>query len=183
MKMKRAHRILKVAKAADIAAVAALARKIWRQHYVPFLGRAQVEYMLGKFQSKAAIAAQIREGCEYYLVRSAGADAGYFAVIPSPAEASALLSKIYVSRGQRGSGLGRMIVEFVEKRCAGMGIRALWLTVNRNNHGSIAFYKRMGFRIAGRVAKDIGCGFVMDDYKMVKQIEWRPEKKKKDKFG
>ena len=43
------------------------------------------------------------------------------------------------SQQRRGTGLGKAILAFVEKRCASMGIRELWLTVNRNNTGSISF--------------------------------------------
>jgi ribosomal protein S18 acetylase RimI-like enzyme len=46
----------------------------------------------------------------------------------------------------------------------------LWLTVNRHNTGSIAFYQHLGFKVSGTVVQDIGSGFVMDDYKMVKAI-------------
>jgi diamine N-acetyltransferase len=44
------------------------------------------------------------------------------------------------------------------------------LTVNRHNAGPIAFHQRMGFTIAGTLVQDIGQGFVMDDYKMIKPI-------------
>ncbi|NCA83730.1 MAG: GNAT family N-acetyltransferase, partial [Opitutae bacterium] len=56
----------RVESAEPIAAVAALAREIWTQHYVPIIGAAQVEYMLEKFQSAEAIARQLAgEGYEY----------------------------------------------------------------------------------------------------------------------
>mgnify|MGYP001146777304 CR=1 FL=1 len=151
----------------QIAAVAALAREIWMRHYVPIIGAAQVEYMLEKFQSAEAIARQIaEEGCEYYLVP----DAGYLALVPDRAENRMLLSKIYVREEMRGTGLGRAMVEFAEKRCAELGCGRLWLTVNRNNAGSIAFYERMGFRKARMAVTDIGGGFVMDDWWMEKAV-------------
>ena len=88
----------------QIAAVAALARETWTQHYVPIIGAAQVEYMLAKFQSTEAIARQIAaEGYEYYLAPGAG----YLALVPDPAKKSLLLSKIYVKAAARGTGLGR----------------------------------------------------------------------------
>jgi GNAT superfamily N-acetyltransferase len=151
---------------ADIDAVAALAHVIWNQHYVPIIGQAQTDYMLATFQSAQAITRQIVDGYQYYLVVHDGVRAGYFAVVPNPAEGSALLSKIYVRQDHRRSGLGKAIIMFVMARCAEMGLRELWLTVNRHNAGSIAFYQRMGFVIAASIAQDIGNGFVMDDYRM-----------------
>ena len=150
-----------------IEAVAALARETWRQHYVPIIGAAQVEYMLEKFQSAEAIARQIaEEGYEYHLA----AGAGYLALAPDVAKRSVLLSKIYVKADRRGTGLGRAMVEFAEARCAELGCGELWLTVNIHNAGSIAFYERMGFRKTNRLVTDIGRGFVMDDWRMAKAI-------------
>ena len=152
----------------QIAAVAALARETWTQHYVPIIGAAQVEYMLAKFQSAEAIARQIAaEGYEYDLAPGAG----YLALVPDPAEKRLLLSKIYVKATRRGTGLGRTLAAFAEKRCGECGGNELWLTVNRNNLGSIAFYERLGFRKTQRLVTDIGGGFVMDDWRMAKDVE------------
>jgi GNAT superfamily N-acetyltransferase len=64
----------------------------------------------------------------------------------------------------------KAMVTFIEKRCAEMGVRELWLTVNKHNSDSIAFYQRMGFTTAESLVQDIGNDFVMDDYRMAKQI-------------
>jgi len=151
----------------QIAEVAGLARDIWTAHYTPIIGAAQVQYMLERFQSEAAIARQIaEEGGEYYLAPGAG----YFALAPDRAAGRVLLSKIYVREDRRGTGLGRAMVAQAEARCAELGCRELWLTVNRHNAGSIAFYERMGFRKTGALVTDIGNGFVMDDWRMAKEI-------------
>jgi len=91
-------------------------------------------------------------------------------LVPHPAERNAQLSKIYVRRAQRGCGIGKAIVRFVEERCVERGIRELWLTVNRHNTDSMAFYRKTGFSRSGSVVQDIGDGFLMDDDKMVKRI-------------
>ena len=162
--------MLRVSDDARIDAVVALAQEIWRKHYTPIIGEAQVEYMLDKFQSAPSIAAQIAAGYEYFVVIDGDELLGYFAVVPCPEESRAQLSKIYVKREQRRHGVGRAIVSFVEKRCAAAGIRELWLTVNRNNAGPMAFYKRMGFVRSGCLIQDIGSGFAMDDFTMAKPI-------------
>ncbi len=159
--------LVRVENPEQIAAVAALAEEIWMRHYVPIIGAAQVRYMLAKFQSPAAIARQIAaEGCEYYLAPGAG----YLALMPDPAKKTMLLSKIYVREERRGEGRGRALVEFAERRCAACGCGELWLTVNRHNAGSIAFYERLGFRKTREVATGIGGGFVMDDWWMAKRV-------------
>lgn len=151
----------------QIAAVAALAREIWTAHYTPLIGAAQVEYMLEKFQSEEAIARQIAaESYEYYLAPGAG----YLALVPDREKNRVLLSKIYVRADRRGAGLGRALAAFAEERAAELGGRELWLTVNKHNAGSIAFYERMGFRKTDPVVTDIGGGFVMDDWRMAKTV-------------
>ena len=151
----------------QIAAVAALARETWMQHYVPLIGAAQVEYMLARFQSAEAIARQIAaEGYEYSLAP----EAGYLALVPDPARNSVMLSKLYVLEKLRGAGVGRAMVEFAVKRAAELGATELWLTVNKHNAGSIAFYEKMGFRKTEALVTDIGGGFVMDDWRMAKPV-------------
>ena len=162
--------MLAVLTPAGIDAVVVLARDIWNQHYVPIIGQAQTDYMLAKFQSMSAIARQIADGYQYYIARDQGVEAGYFAVVPNGAEHRMLLSKIYVKLERRGAGIGRAMMIFVEALCGEMGIRELWLTVNRHNTGSIAFYQHMGFTVTESVVQDIGNGFVLDDYKMAKTL-------------
>ena len=155
----------RVGSAEQIAEVAALAKEIWRSHYVPIIGAAQVEYMLDRFQSEGAIARQIsEEGYEYHLARGAG----YLGLAADVAGKKMMLSKIYVREAMRGTGLGRAMVEMAEKRAAERGCLELWLTVNVNNAGSIAFYERVGFCKTGRLVQEIGGGYVMDDWRMAK---------------
>ena len=157
----------RVKSAEQMAEVARLAREIWTEHYVPIIGAAQVDYMLNQFQSVGAIAQQMAtEGYEYFCVPGAG----YLALVPDRARRSLLLSKIYVKAELRGTGLGRAFVEFAVARCVELDCRELWLTVNRNNADSIAFYERMGFRKTNEMLTDIGNGFVMDDWRMAKEI-------------
>ncbi len=161
--------MLRVTAPDQIKTTSILARGIWTQHYVPIIGQAQVDYMLAKLQSVRAIAQQMADGYEYYLASDNGTPVGYFAIVPNLAKHSTLLSKIYVTQERRGTGLGKAMVTFIEKRCAELGIRELWLTVNRNNSDSIDFYQRMGFATTESLVQHIGNGFVMDDYRMAKQ--------------
>jgi ribosomal protein S18 acetylase RimI-like enzyme len=144
---------------------------IWQEHYVPIIGQKQVDYMLEKFQSQSAVARQLDESYEYYLVINGGQSSGYVAVVPSGSERSLLISKLYVRKSERGQGLGKELLRFVEDLCRERGIEKIWLTVNKNNADSIAWYSRMGFKNAGPIVQDIGGGFVMDDFRFEKTIE------------
>jgi ribosomal protein S18 acetylase RimI-like enzyme len=160
----------RVVSSGEIDAVAALAHEIWNHHFPPIIGQAQVDYMLDTMQSAAAITRQIRErGYEYYLVFDGDERSGYFAIVPDE-DGSMQLSKLYLKHACRGRGLGRAVLEWIERECAARGARQLWLTVAKGNADSIAFYERAGFTIAGPIAIDIGGGFVMNDHRMVKNL-------------
>lgn len=153
----------------EIRAVASLATEIWREHFTPIIGAAQVDYMLAKLQSAPAIAHQIGElGYEYYLLVEEGEPIGYFALVPHRREGTMQLSKLYLRRADRGRGHGKAMLAFTEERCHALELGELWLTVNKHNRSAIDFYRRAGFCIEESIVTDIGSGFVMDDYRMRK---------------
>jgi ribosomal protein S18 acetylase RimI-like enzyme len=152
----------------DIAEAARLAHEIWNEHYVNIIGQAQVDYMVKNFQSAQAIAAQIVSGYEYSLILHNGEAAGYLAVVPDPAKSSLQLSKLYMRKSLRGLGLGKEAMDFVAGLCRKSNIETLWLTVNKYNADSIAWYERLGFARAGEIVMEIGGGYMMDDFRMEK---------------
>jgi diamine N-acetyltransferase len=153
----------------QLADIALMAHEIWYEYYVPLIGRAQVDYMVAKFQSVAAMSAQIDSGYEYFLVRRDEINLGYFAVQPEPEAGRLFLSKLYLLARHRGGGTGRACMEFIERLSRERGLHLLWLTVNKGNP-SVKAYQRLGFNIAAEIVMDIGGGFVMDDYRMEKQV-------------
>jgi GNAT superfamily N-acetyltransferase len=157
---------------ADIAVIARLAHEIWNEHYVAIIGQAQVDYMVDKFQSTAAIDGQIRTGHEYFLLRSNDAAAkplGYCGIRPEPAEQRMFLSKLYVLKGARGHGAGKAAVQFIEALCKARGFARLSLTVNKFNP-ALDIYRHLGFATVESIVSDIGGGYVMDDYRMEKSL-------------
>lgn len=154
----------------DVAEAARLAHEIWNEHYTKIIGQAQVDFMVNNYQSKHAIAAQIASGYEYYLIFHNGESVGYLAVVPAPAKSSLQFSKLYVLKSQRGSGIGKESMDFVEDICRKAAITKLWLTVNKYNSEAIAWYERLGFTKAGEVVMDIGGGYIMDDFRFEKTI-------------
>lgn len=160
--------IIEVTNNEQIEIVEELARKIWNEHYPPIIGQEQVGYMIAKFQSREAIAEQIREGIHYYLIDRQGREVGYLAV--KKEKDAVFLSKIYVQATDRGSGLGKEALRFVESLCQEWQVPKIYLTVNKNNTDSINAYLKLGFVNTGSVVMDIGGGFVMDDYKLERVI-------------
>ncbi len=158
--------IEKVSTEDQIETVARLAFEIWNQHFTPIIGKAQVDYMVEKFQSKKAIAEQIEQGYSYYLLEADGDYFGYTGICPK--EDEMFLSKLYIKASHRGRGYGRKTVEFIEDIARKKALNKVTLTVNKNNTDTIKTYEKFGFENTGPIVTDIGGGFVMDDYKMEK---------------
>jgi diamine N-acetyltransferase len=152
----------------QIKIVESLAREIWTEHYIRIIGQEQVDYMLERFQSREAIADQIKAGVLYFLMKEDDDYPGYLAVEPKGGEL--FLSKIYVKASRRGSGLGKKAVQFAATLAKERNLDKIVLTVNKNNVNSIKAYEKIGFRNSGSIVQDIGSGFVMDDYKMEKTV-------------
>lgn len=163
-------RMIRIQKARgeDSKHLAGLANTIWREHYIPIIGKPQVDYMLTHFQSEKAIASQIQEGVHYFLLLWKDQPVGYYAFQPRDSEC--FLSKIYVLKEYRGMGLGRAAMEDLRFRAEKMDCNRITLTVNKDNKASIAAYKRLGFQLGPPSVKDIGGGFYMDDYLMALEL-------------
>ena len=153
------------------AELAELAEQIWLEHYTPIIGRPQVEYMLERFQSTQKIVSDIRTaGYRYYMAYADGKPAGYCAARLEQDSDCVFLSKLYVEKNYRGSGISRLMLNKLIALAGEHGLGSIWLTVNKYNNSSIEIYKKMGFAIVEEMVTDIGGGYVMDDYKMVLDI-------------
>jgi GNAT superfamily N-acetyltransferase len=152
----------------SISIVASLARKIWPEHYEPIIGKTQVDYMLEKFQAPQVISTQLAKGYFYYLIHSPSREpVGYFSVLPQ--ESDLFLSKFYIASSHRGKGYGRQTLDFVQALAQKRGFARITLTVHKRNP-SVAVYQKMGFSILHPIVTDIGGGFLMDDFRMAKNL-------------
>lgn len=153
----------------DILITANLASRIWNEHYIPIIGQEQVDYMVTTFQSADAIENQINnEHYLYYLIYHHSEPSGYFSIKQINDEL--FLSKFYVAKEQRGTGLGREAMNFISNKGKELGAGLITLTVNKNNINSIKAYEKLGFTNDGPVIADIGSGYIMDDFKMSRPI-------------
>ncbi|MDZ7613369.1 MAG: GNAT family N-acetyltransferase [Flavobacteriaceae bacterium] len=159
---------IRTAKPSDLLVIEALAQIIWREHYTPIIGPDQVEYMLAKYQSVAAMQEQINSGYSYYLMVVQEIPVGYLSLRLNAH--AVFLSKIYVLKEQRGRGIARAAMNFVISETTRAGLGLITLTVNKNNTGSIHAYEKMGFVNKGSIVTEIGEGFVMDDFVMEMEL-------------
>lgn len=155
---------IRTVSAGTVPEIAALAKIIWNEYFTPIIGKAQVDYMLEKFQSEQAMKAQLDSGMKYIAAYSDGELTGYSCY---KLEADALfLSKLYVRSDKRGCGIGKAMFTYELEAAKSEGKSKIYLTVNKHNDSTIAAYKHMCFTTANSIVTDIGGGFVMDDYVM-----------------
>ena len=155
---------------AEIEPAARLGEPIWHATYATLTSPAATDYMLEQFQSVPALRRQLaQEGYVYYLMLLGGEAAGFIGLVPHK-EGKMFLSKLYVSEKYRGHGLPRAAFDFVAERCRAEGLDKIYLTVNKRNTHAIEVYRHFGFYEIDAVVTDIGCGYVMDDYILKKDV-------------
>ncbi len=155
----------------DAAALSVLAREIWHAHYAAIVSRAQIEYMLAQRYDPDIIRAELARGDVWWdKLLLDGRMTGFASYFLTDKEGEMKLDKLYVHHDYQRQGCGGMLLDRVLGVARAHGCTTLMLAVNKHNATAIAAYRKYGFRIAESVVKDIGGGFVMDDYLMVKAV-------------
>ena len=155
----------------DVESLCELAAAIWRHHYPPIIGDAQTEYMLGQRYAPQLIRAELASGEVWWdVLRDEGGMVAFASGFASDTEGEAKLDKLYVHPARQRQGCGGMLLQHACERARREGYDTLVLAVNKRNVNAIDAYRKHGFQVREAVVKDIGGGFVMDDYVMVKDV-------------
>jgi ribosomal protein S18 acetylase RimI-like enzyme len=156
------------ATADDIDIIIQLAHPIWETHYVPIIGKQQVDYMLASLYSKEALLQQMHDGQVFYIAYSDNIEGpiGYMAV-SNKNDDECFLHKFYLAISTQGKGLGALLFKEMEQLYP--NTKEMRLTVNRQNFKSINFYFKLGFQIEKVADFDIGNNYFMNDFVMVKK--------------
>ena len=156
---------------ADIDRLIVLAGDIWRQHYADIISVAQIEYMLAQRYDAAILREELQRGDLWWDQLLVGSRmAGFAAYFLSGNAGEMKLDKLYVHPDHQRKGYGGMLLDRAVTIARAYGCQALVLAVNKRNRNAIGAYEKNGFRITDAVVKDIGGGFVMDDYIMQKNV-------------
>ncbi len=146
----------------DISLLCEKANEVWREHYANLLSETQIDYMLAKFQNPQSVEKQMQEGYEYYFLRVDGEVGGYIGI--KNYSDYLYLSKFYILKDYRSKGYGRKAFSFLINLAQKAGLKRIQLNVNKDNESSIKVYEKLGFIRYNSAVRDIGNGFVMDDY-------------------
>jgi ribosomal protein S18 acetylase RimI-like enzyme len=148
-----------------------LAREIWRAHYPALIGTAQIEYMLAQRYDVEVVRGELgRDGIWWDKLMAGAEMAGFASYFLTGVPGEMKLDKLYVHPRHQRQGYGGSMIARACGVARERGCGRLVLAVNKGNRGAIDAYLKHGFRVAGAVVKDIGAGFVMDDYIMLKSV-------------
>jgi ribosomal protein S18 acetylase RimI-like enzyme len=161
---------LRRAKEADIPVIQNIANITWRPTYVPLIGQEQVDYMLGKIYSRGALLEQLSKGHVFLIAELGMKDVGFasYGIIDDENQGYKL-HKIYVLPEAHGKGVGKFLMNEVVDQIRDAGGKSLSLNVHRNNKAQ-NFYEKAGFKIKETIDMEIGNGFFVNDYIMIKAI-------------
>ena len=151
----------------DAALIASLAGKIWREHYPTIISMEQIEFMLRHRYSEKAITDGIKNGEEFYLAYLNNTPIAYASFENTGREY--FLHKFYVDTDLQREGVGSQLFECVLSDI--QSAETIELTVNRQNYKAINFYFKNGFKIKEVADFDIGNGYFMNDFIMIKQLK------------
>jgi ribosomal protein S18 acetylase RimI-like enzyme len=155
----------------DADAVSGLARGIWMAHYPGIISVAQIEYMLAQRYDPQVIRAELARPDVWWYKLLRGQDiVAYMALQLEPGGKAMKIDKLYVHTQWQRRGCGARLIAQATATARAQGCCELELAVNRNNAPAIAAYRKHGFAVRATVVKDIGGGFVMDDYIMAKAV-------------
>lgn len=155
------------AEKSDVKLIAQLADSIWRKHYITIITMEQIDYMLDLMYSATSLSKQMDEGHEFTLVYSKEKPIGYISLSSSDGR-NYFLHKFYIEVEDQGKGIGSELFSYVLDKLP--NAESIELCVNRENFKTINFYFKHGFVIKKIINQDIGGGFFMNDFVMIKMI-------------
>jgi len=148
----------------DVPIIQQIANATWPKTYGAILSEAQINYMLQLMYNAHELEHQIQSGYKYLLANNENKIIG-FAAFNEISPKAFKLQKLYVLPEAQGTGLGKLLLNYIIQEIKSMGAFSIILNVNRHN-SALSFYSKMGFQIIKEEDNDIGNGYFMNDYVM-----------------
>ena len=153
---------------ADIPTIQEIAHKTWPVAYGEIITKEQLDYMMNLMYSDSALLEQIQKQQQFFIASEGIHPLGFIAIEHHYRnELVTRIHKIYILPETQGKGVGKLLLDKAVSLAKINDSKVLSLNVNKFN-SAVAFYKKIGFEIVAEEVLEIGRGFVMDDYNMVK---------------
>lgn len=146
-----------------------LVHQIYYPTYAEILSPAQIDFMLNKSYTIAALESAMLDGQDFYLLQH-DQDEKFvgFMALKSTNHAILKIEKLYLLPETQGKGCGKLMISYAEAVARASQKTSLALNVNRGNKAYF-FYLKQGFKVIQEI--DIPYyGYVLDDYIMEKEV-------------
>lgn len=162
---------LRLAALADIPLIQEVAENTWPVSYRGIISPEQIRYMLDLMYSDQKLQAAITDPKQaFWLAEDSGKVLGFCGIEHGyPSAGITRIHKLYILPDTQGSGLGKQFMDHIEDQAKHHGNNTLHLNVNKENK-AVGFYRKHGFTVDHEEVLDIGNGYVMDDFIMVKHL-------------
>ncbi len=173
---------IRPATVSDIATIQHVASLTWPVAYADILSPGQMGYMLNKMYSARELQKQMEEdGHLFFIAEQEGNAVGYAGCSlytdSNPVGFKNLegltevwkLHKLYVLPGIQKTGTGKALMQKAIDTAISNNASHFILNVNRHNP-AYQYYLSKGFEVIEEGDFEIGAGFFMNDYAMVKRL-------------
>lgn len=151
----------------DFETIRKIAHKTWPIAYGEILSKAQLDYMLEKMYSDAALTDNlINKGHHFILVNEDNVCLGFASYQHHYLNKNCTrLHKLYLLPESQGKGIGKLLLDRIVLLSKENQSEIISLNVNKFNKAT-TFYKKIGFEVVAEEDLEIGNGYLMEDYKM-----------------
>jgi diamine N-acetyltransferase len=163
--------VVEPATAEHLPEIAVLAGMVWRAHYPGIISHEQIDYMLARMCAVEVMHRELSNGTAYDRLLVNEELRGFASYAPTRTVGEFKLHQLYIHPDAQRQGLGGLLLARVQNVARERGFEVLVLAVNKRNTNAITAYRKHGFTIRESVVVDIGDGFVMDDFVMVKTVD------------
>lgn len=154
----------------EMIRLAELAGEIWPLVFSKILSPKQIDYMLNWMYNPKNLVNQMEQENVFYFLKFRGVEIGFVGIQECfPTAKFFRIHKFYLHPKFHGKSLGKWMLNKVEEIAKAGNFEKLHLNVNRFND-AVKFYQNAGFEIIHTENIDIGEGYLMEDFVMVKEL-------------
>lgn len=153
----------------DIPLIRDIAEKTWPEAFSNILSQGQISYMLTRMYDQKVLRGEMKNHHLMYFLINDHQGFTSIEIDFDPERKLAKIHKFYILPEFQRSGLGRKVMEFLTRLAREKEQKGLILNVNKYNSAN-RFYEKTGFIKWKSELIDIGSGYVMDDYILIKNL-------------
>lgn len=165
------HIEFRLAAPEDWKIIQSIAQTTWPVTYGQLLPAGQLEYMLDLIYSEESIKQQMEREHQFSIGYHAGEPLGFASVekqYKSPA--NFMIHKLYILPSFQGKGIGKVFLDYLTVLARQTAHDTLMLKVFVKNQNAIRFYQHLGFHSIGEEVSELGKGYTVKDYVLIKKI-------------